>query len=87
MTLPASGQIGFSDINTEKSTASAELSWSFIKSRTKPVDTINSLNGMYGLVWQQRDNVCVDAQPYFQAACNCNCACDCSNCACTGDCP
>jgi hypothetical protein len=78
MTLPASGSISFSQINTETgqgSTYSSSMAW--IVDNTTPSQRAYNLNNYFSKAWYQKNNAgnCNNG--------NCNCAGNCGNIQCT----
>jgi hypothetical protein len=89
MTLPASGPIGFSDLNTETgqpSGYSASMSWINGNAKTAiagSTGVINDMNGIYGLAYYQNNTTgnCNNGN----CTSNCNCGDhNCSNCLISG---
>lgn len=86
MTLPSSGQIGFSDLNTETGQPagySASLQWVNANAKTSVgggVNVISDMNSMHNLTYYQSNNYgnCNNGN---QVNCNCNCGnINCNNC-------
>ncbi len=78
MTLTAGPTISFANVNTEVGSAStANLAMSWIKTVTKPVNTVNSMNSLYNLAYfaSTKDGNCNNG--------NCTNNCNCGNIACT----
>lgn len=70
MTLPASGTLGLSTVNTEigaASTASISLSW--IKTNTK--DNVGSISNLYSRAWYQKNNAGNCSNGNCPTNCNC----------------
>lgn len=79
MTLPASGTIAFSQINTEvgaATTTARDMAW--VKANTKPANTVQDLNTIHGYAWYTWSGNCSNGN----CTSNCNCGGNCTNCNC-----